>query len=41
VEAAGHVGAGDDAEHGVVVTESPDTEALAQVGIEVDRAHDG
>ena len=41
VETAGHVGAGDDAQHGVVVTEPPDAEALAQVGVEVDRGHGG
>ncbi len=29
MEAAGDVGAGDDAEHGVVVAEPPDAEALA------------
>ena len=29
METTGHVGAGDDAEHGVVVAEPPDAEALA------------
>ena len=36
VEAAGDVGAGDDVEHGVVVTEFPHPEALAQIGVEID-----
>src|SRR5246127_284911 len=31
-----HGGAGDDPEHGVGVSELPDAEALAQVGVEVD-----
>ena len=39
MESARHVGAGDDPEHGVVVTEAPDAEALAQVGVEVDTGH--
>ena len=39
METAGHVGAGDYAEHGVVVAEPPNAEALAQVGVEVDRGH--
>ena len=39
MEAACDVGAGDDAEHGVVVAESPDAEALAQVGVQVDAGH--
>jgi hypothetical protein len=36
VEAACDVGAGDDAEHGVVVAQRPYSEALAEVGVEVD-----
>jgi hypothetical protein len=39
VETAGHVGAADDREHGVVVTEPPNAEALAQVGVEIDTGH--
>ena len=39
METARHVGAGDDAEHGVVVAQAPDAEALAQVGVEVDTGH--
>jgi hypothetical protein len=35
VEAAGHVGAGDDREQGVVVAQAPDAEALAQVAVQV------
>jgi thiosulfate/3-mercaptopyruvate sulfurtransferase len=41
MEAAGHVGAGDQTEHGLVVAESPRPEALAEVGVEVYRHHDG
>ena len=41
VEAAGDVGAGDDVEQGVVVAQPPDAEALAEVGVEVDRAASG
>ena len=40
MEPAGDVGAGDQAEHGVVVAEPPGPEALAQVGVEVDGCHD-
>ncbi len=40
MEPAGHVGAGDQGEHGVVVAELPGPEALAQVGVEVDGHHD-
>jgi hypothetical protein len=36
VKAAGHIGAGDHVEHGLVVTQSPHPEALAEIGIEVD-----
>ena len=39
VEPAGHVGAGDDSEHGVVIAKPPDAEALAQVGVDVDTGH--
>ena len=39
VEAARHVGAGDDLEHGVVVAEAPDAKAFAQVGVEIDTGH--
>jgi len=39
VETARDVGTGDDAEHGVVVAEPPDAEALTQVGVEVDAGH--
>ena len=39
MEAARDVGAGDDPEHGVVVTELPDAESFAQVGVEVDTGH--
>ena len=39
VETAGDVGAGDDAEHGVVIAEPPDAESLTQVGVEVDAGH--
>ncbi len=41
METTGHVGAGDDAEHGVVIAEPPDAEALTQVGVEVDGGHGG
>jgi hypothetical protein len=37
VEPAGDVGAGDGVEDRLVVAEAPDAEALAQVGVEVDR----
>jgi hypothetical protein len=36
VETARDVGAGDNAQHSVVITEPPDAEALTQVGVEVD-----
>jgi len=39
VETARDVGAGDDLQHRVVITEAPDAEALAQVGIEIDTGH--
>jgi len=39
MESARHVGAGDDPDHGVVVTKAPDAKALAQVGVEVDTGH--
>src|SRR4051812_41358830 len=39
MEAARHVGAGDDPEHGVVVAELPDAESFAQVGVEIDAGH--
>jgi hypothetical protein len=39
VETTGHVGAGDDSEHGVVIAEPPDAEALAQVGVDVNTGH--
>ena len=38
MESAGDVRAGDQVEHRLVVTQAPDTEALAQIGIEVHRA---
>ena len=38
VEAARHVGAGDEAEQRLVVTQPPDAEALPEVGVEVDGA---
>src|SRR5690606_14056317 len=41
VEAAGHVGARDDAEHGAVVAEGPGAERFAEVGVEVDAGHRG
>ena len=37
VEAARDIGRGDDVEHGVVITECPDAEPLAEVGVEVHR----
>ena len=39
VETTRDVGAGDDAEHGVVISEPPDAESLTQVGVEVDAGH--
>ena len=39
VEAARDVGTCHDRKHGVVVTEAPDAEALAQVGVEIDTGH--
>ena len=39
MESARHVGARDDPEHGVVITEAPDAKALAQVGVQVDTGH--
>ena len=39
VEAAGDVGAGDDAEHRLVVPHLPRAEALAQVAVQVDDSH--
>jgi hypothetical protein len=39
MKSARNVGAGDDAEHGVVITEMPDAEAFTQVGVEVDAGH--
>jgi hypothetical protein len=39
VETARNVGAGDNAQHGVVITEPPDAEAFTQVGVEVDSGH--
>ena len=39
VEAAGHVGAADDVEHGGVVAHAPGAERLAEVGVQVDAGH--
>ena len=39
MEAARHVGTGDDPEHGVVIAKTPDAKAFAQVGVEVDTGH--
>ena len=39
VEPAGEVGAGDDVEHGGVVTEFPHPEPFGEVGIEIDGGH--
>jgi hypothetical protein len=36
METARHVRARDDPEHGLVIAEPPDAEALAQVGVEID-----
>jgi hypothetical protein len=35
MESAGEVRAGDDVEHGVIVTEFPDPETLSEVGVEI------
>jgi hypothetical protein len=39
METARDIGAGDNAEHGVVIAEPPDAESLTQVGVEVDAGH--
>ena len=39
VEAARQIGAGDDVEHGVVVTEFPDPVSLGEVGVEIHGRH--
>jgi hypothetical protein len=39
VETAGHVGAGDDLQHRIVIAKAPHAKALAQVGVEVDTGH--
>ena len=42
MEPACDVGAGDHVEHGVVVAEAPHAEALAEIGVQIDRhGHDG
>lgn len=38
VEAACHIGAGDQLQHLLVVAETPDPETLPEVGVQVDRA---